>query len=130
MTLAFSIKGDGGFAELDAWLANAPAVAGVGAEAAIKEIGQWVFDESQRLVPVDTGVLKATGSLQFEGGGFDTVAVISYFIFYAIYVHEDLTKHHPNGQAKFIEDPMRRVGQFAGALVAERVSSALRGPRF
>lgn len=27
---------------------------------------------------------------------------------YAVYVHEDMTKFHPHGQAKFLEEPARR----------------------
>lgn len=34
---------------------------------------------------------------------------VGYRADYAIYVHEDLTMHHTNGKAKFLEDPYRRL---------------------
>ena len=34
---------------------------------------------------------------------------VGYNAYYAIYVHEDLQKHHPTGQAKFLEEPARRL---------------------
>lgn len=36
---------------------------------------------------------------------------VEYDAPYAIYVHEDLTKHHPKGQAKFLEEAVRRKEQ-------------------
>ena len=37
--------------------------------------------------------------------------VVGYEMPYAMYVHEDLTKHHPIGQAKYLEQPARQLGQ-------------------
>lgn len=36
-------------------------------------------------------------------------SVRGVFVDYAVYVHEDLSVYHPNGQAKFMEDPARRL---------------------
>jgi hypothetical protein len=35
-------------------------------------------------------------------------AVVGYAAPYALRVHEDLEAHHPNGQAKFLEQPARQ----------------------
>lgn len=130
MSLVATLEGDGGFKALDSWLAEVPLSASAAAESALHEIGRWVFKESQQLVPVDKGVLKASGGLNFVGKGFDALAVINYGVYYAIYVHEDVGKYHPNGQAKFVENPLRRAQAFASQWVAGRVATSLRGPSF
>lgn len=35
--------------------------------------------------------------------------IVGYTAAYAVYVHEDLTAFHPNGQAKFLEQPLRQL---------------------
>jgi len=61
-----------------------------------------IYNESQELVPVATGKLKASGKKEYNREGGSTV---SYQTDYGLYVHEDLEKHHPNGIAKFLEIP-------------------------
>ncbi len=46
---------------------------------------------------------------------------IGYSAFYSLYVHEDLTKHHPTGQAKFLEQPMRQYGPRMVQMVKDKV---------
>lgn len=74
--------------------------------------GEEVMEESKRECPVDTGTLRSSGfvhSPDVERGemsvalGYGGAAAE-----YAIFVHEDLTAHHPVGKAKFLEDPIRR----------------------
>jgi hypothetical protein len=43
--------------------------------------------------------------------------VVGYATPYAVYVHEDLSKHHPTGQAKFLEQPTRQYGREMGEIV-------------
>ena len=71
------------------------------------------YEESQELVPVKTGVLKASGFLR--AGKFRGIptAEIGYADggrpFYAAKVHEDLDVYHkPPTQAKFLEMPLRK----------------------
>jgi hypothetical protein len=86
-----------------------------------------VYDESQRLVPVDTGALKDSGRVSQDGleaaisygaedgagrNGQDTAA-------YAVPQHERLDFEHPNGQAKYLEIPMHSQ--------AERVAEVIVG---
>jgi hypothetical protein len=44
-----------------------------------------------------------------ETGESCSVAV-GYMMPYAIYVHENLMSRHTNGQAKYLEEPLRRLG--------------------
>ncbi len=86
-----------------------------------------IFEESQRLVPVDKGDLKASGYVvvRTEGRGGRVRAEIGYGRHgrphYAGYVHEMLSiPHAPPTQAKYLEaainkhisDFTRRVGMF------------------
>ena len=70
---------------------------------AMRAAGETLLEESNKLVPVLTGVLKKSGKVTYKGRGLNTEFSIGYSADYAVYVHEDLTKHHPNGQAKFLE---------------------------
>ena len=71
--------------------------------------GRFLLRESKLLVPVKTGKLKASGTSKvLNNSDRKPEYIVSYKKKYAIYVHEDLTKHHPNGQAKFLEQPARQ----------------------
>jgi len=62
-----------------------------------------IFDDSQKLVPVDTGKLKKSGKVSYNKNGASTV---EYKNDYAVFVHEDLNANHKKGtQAKFLEIP-------------------------
>ena len=85
-----------------------------------KVVGETLFQESEKvmteiktipIVPVDTGVLRATGHVELPERtatginvelGFGGPAVI-----YAAVQHERLDYHHPVGQAKYLEGPVR-----------------------
>ena len=97
------------------------------AETAVEAAAELIFDESQRLVPVDTGALKASGKVSRDGltaaisygeedaagrGGRDTAV-------YAPIVHERMDVHHPHGQAKYLEAAMNgKAREVAETLVA------------
>lgn len=90
-----------------------------------------VMAESKRIVPVETGALRASGQVQppeVEGTrvsvrmGYGNAAVP-----YAVYVHERLDlKHKPPTQAKFLEIPARAKAIELGLVLADKVASALR----
>lgn len=67
--------------------------------------------ESQSVVPVKTGNLRSSYRTTKTGSGFDTVVEGGYYgVNYAVKVHEDLEmKHAPGKQAKFLEEPARRL---------------------
>lgn len=50
-------------------------------------------------------------------------AVVGFTAPYAIYVHEDLTKHHDNGRAKFLEYAIREHAQEVRRAVAKSLKS-------
>jgi hypothetical protein len=96
--------------------------------AAIKEI----YEESQKQVPKDTGTLARSGYYRVDGGyRTEFIGIVGYGApgninpksgeeaqGYMIEVHEDLTKYHKNGKAKFLEDPIkeyqkRTLGKYA-----------------
>jgi hypothetical protein len=89
--------------------------------------GLFLQRESQLLVPVDFGILKASAFTRSEGKGFATVVNIGYTANYAMFVHEMLSGLDPGrfgrprvapskgnywdpsgrGQSKFLEQPAR-----------------------
>jgi hypothetical protein len=75
---------------------------------AVDQFGNHVIGKAQKLAPVETGALKASGIAQepvVRGTSIDQV--IGFNTNYAAAVHERLDLHHPQGQAKFLETPMR-----------------------
>lgn len=97
---------------------------GRGCERGIKLAALYLQRESQKLVPIEYGVLRASAFTRVTGKGFNTVANVGYTATYAIYVHENVEMRgrglpRPSGkgnywdpagrgQAKFLEFPARR----------------------
>lgn len=80
---------------------------------------QPIFDESQRLVPVDTGDLKRSGFIEVRTTvSGNTSAAIGYGRYgrpnYAGFVHERMDlRHAPPTQAKFLEAAVNKhIGDF------------------
>jgi len=77
-----------------------------------------ILEESQRLVPVDTGRLKRSGFVETRQTAGGTVAAIGYGRYgrptYAAFVHENLNvRHAPPTQAKFLEVAVNtKIGDF------------------
>jgi len=95
-----------------------------GCERGVKLAGMHLLRVSQQKVPVDFGVLKASGFARATGKGFATQLNIGYNAFYALFVHENVEmklKGQPRkapskgkywdpqgkGQSKFLEEPAR-----------------------
>lgn len=85
--------------------------------------------ESKQEVPVDTGALRASGTVlspEFTEQG--VVVQMGYggaAVDYAVYVHEDLTKHHPVGNAKFLEGPVNRRASGMGERIGQGMARRL-----
>lgn len=109
----------------DAWKKRKAAM-GPKVELGLKTAGLFLQRESQLLVPVDFGILKASAFTRAEGKGFSTLVLVGYTAFYAMFVHEMVEMklkglprepsppHRGNywdpagrGQAKFLEAPAR-----------------------
>lgn len=93
-------------------------------ERGVQAVAQKILADSLEMVPRDTEALAESATYRQEGVGLASVVVVGYgalgFIVaghsphenrlvlrvpynYAVYVHEDYTKHHPVGQAGFLE---------------------------
>ena len=78
--------------------------------------GEEIFEESQLEVPVDTGALKRSGYIEKQGNSVNIGYGRSNELgasnqvpkTYMVAVHERLDVYHPNGKAKFLEDPVNR----------------------
>lgn len=89
-----------------------------GLEIGLKRAGLFLQRESQKIVPVEFGVLKNSAFTRAEGSGFGTVVRVGYEASYAIFVHENLeAAHKPGKQAKFLEHPLReKRGEMANII--------------
>jgi len=84
--------------------------------------GLFLQRESQKIVPVDTNVLRSSASTRAIGLGFNTVVAVGYGTDYGVFVHEDLeARHKPGKQAKFLEQPARKKAPRINAIVAESI---------
>lgn len=94
---------------------------------ALLDEAQTVFEASQVLVPVDTGLLKSTGQVhdpEVTAGG-NVEVEISYgsdATPYAVFVHERLDVHHDAPtQAKFLEQPFEIAKSNLDRRLAEKM---------
>jgi len=106
---------------------------GLGVAAGLKAAGLALQRESQQLVPVDTGNLKASAFTRAEGSGLNTAVTVGYTAAYALFVHELIgmkLEGQPRpggrgrywdpagrGRAKFLEEPARRMAPQLVAIV-------------
>jgi|APSaa5957512535_1039671.scaffolds.fasta_scaffold150871_1 hypothetical protein len=82
-------------------------------DVALFEVANDLFNKSQRLVPVDKGMLRGSGSLSKEAKLGGTEFFVTYggpAAPYALFVHEDMNaKHDAPTQAKYLEMPFIRA---------------------
>lgn len=91
----------------------------------LKRGGLFLQRESQKVVPVDTGKLRASAYTRAEGLGLQTVVRVGYTAEYAIYVHENLNARHKPGKiAKFLEKPARENKDKIKAIILKAVADA------
>ena len=74
---------------------------------ALLDCGNDLQQKAQDLTPVRTGALKASAFTEADKQGKNPSVVVGFEEEYAIYVHENLEAYHDNGQAKFLEQPLR-----------------------
>lgn len=87
-----------------------------GAKAARKALYQKAEEVAAKakapgMTPVKTGNLRSTIHVEPIQAGQSEYSIVAGgpAAPYALYVHEDLTARHPNGQAKYIERPFLEV---------------------
>lgn len=75
----------------------------------LKKGGLFLQRESQKVVPVDEGLLnKSVATINIGGEGFSADIIVHYGAGaeYAVYVHEDLEARHKEGKiAKYLSRP-------------------------
>lgn len=101
-------------------------------ESVVNDYADSLYDETLQQVPIGTGTLASSAykevhktGLAYEaevgyGGNGDKVNPVSRArpSEYMLRVHEDLSAHHPNGKAKFLEDPANELNaKFGNKLV-------------
>lgn len=97
-----------GPAKVQARLRSRRTLWAAGVERGIKKASAFLLREAKKIVPVDTGALKASGRIDLTGTGPETNAFITFSTDYAGYVHEDLNAYHrPPTSAKYLERPAR-----------------------
>lgn len=93
---------------------------GRGVARGLQKAALYLLGESQKLVPVDTGALRASGQVAVEGKLLATTAYVFYGTSYATYVHEDLEAfHEPPTQAKYLEQPAREHNERLKQIIAD-----------
>lgn len=95
-------------------------------DAALKIEAEAIMSASKQIVPVDTGILRSSsvvGNPDTQGNvhriemGYGGAASD-----YAVVVHELLDTHHPVGQAKFLEVPLRAAAPYLLENIARRIA--------
>ena len=119
----------GSLAEFEARCQVAIRSIGNGARYATEAACQEIMADSEIEVPKDTWTMMSSGFWEVhkrsDVGGSRFEGIIGYggngdpvnpktgqaASTYMVALHEDLSKYHPNGKAKFLEDPVRRYAQ-------------------
>lgn len=119
-----------GTGELQRALAKAgPLALGALTQAAVKEQQETITD-AQAQTPVETGALRASGTVDPPQVSGTSVTVKAGFggaaSGYAIYVHEIMDNHHPVGNAKFLERPFLARAPQVTTELAKSVEQAWR----
>ena len=106
--------------------------AGKAFEEVLFEIALIIFNQSQYLVPVDTGALRASGTITKRvrlRGGDKMVLHITYggpAASYALEVHENLfARHESPTSAKYLEIPFNLVKPRMKKLIDAKIRSKL-----
>lgn len=99
---------------------------------ALYEEANRIFNQSQALVPVDTGALRSSGMVtlpeQSPQGPSVTIGYGGAAAPYAIYVHERLDLNHPNGgQAKYLEEPVLAAADGIAGRLADTLDAIAKG---
>ena len=93
----------------------------------LKRCAEILLNASQKLVPVLTGKLKASGQIQGNGKkGFGAEWIVVYTAPYAWFVHEDMeAKHAAPTQAKYLSDALRRVRGTMTAVLERQLKASV-----
>jgi hypothetical protein len=91
---------------------------------ALDLFGEHVVGDAQQLTPVLTGFLAGSGTTTPAViDGEQITKEIGFNADYAAAVHERLSAHHDQGQAKYLETALQRNSAKLGPFVASRVDA-------
>lgn len=120
---------------MDAFLSmlrSSPAAVEKAAQADLSALGDKILKQSQAQTPVMSGALRASGRVSVEV----QKGVISVRLMfggpaapYAWTVHERTEVHHPTGNSKFLESPVKEATPEALQTMAGSVGRAMKGGR-
>ena len=86
---------------------------------------EQIMSASKRLVPVDTGALRASGHVQLPViRGKKVTVVLGYggaAAPYAVFVHEKQARHNPPTQWKYLEQPLNEAIPGMAGRLAKRI---------
>lgn len=99
---------------------------------AVYETAMLVFDDSQALVPVRYGALRASGQMIPPQSSGDTTWVDIVYggaaAAYAVYVHENMTARHASPtQAKYLEQPLLNNENDFASRLESALSDVMKG---
>lgn len=130
-----------GLDRLTTKLGQRPAQISEALEAALFVDAEQTMTEAKALVPVDEGVLRASGFVNLPERTPTSVVVEMGFggpagsgnmgesnpedVGYAVYVHEDLAASHTVGQAKYLEAPLNRRRPGFAQRIVDRIKRRL-----
>ena len=92
---------------------------------AMSRAGEFLLDESNKIVPLDESPLMKSGMVDVAKDG--SLMTVSYNTPYAVRQHEVLYYNHPNGrEAKFLESTFKEDGPRAMRYVEREMKKAFR----
>jgi hypothetical protein len=86
-----------------------------------------IFAASQEQVPVDTGRLRASASVERTSTVGEPSVAIRYGTDYAVPVHDRTEVKHVVGKAKYLSDPFEAAQRGMDERLAKRIRRALLG---
>ena len=74
-------------------------------------------------VPVESGELRDSGKVSINAGSLS--AAVSYDTPYAVAQHEEMSHHHPDGEAKFLENAFNELRPDLLDVIADHIRRRL-----
>lgn len=101
-------------------LSNAERIIRAAAAEGLADAAEVVKQEAIERAPVETGVLRNSANTAIE----DLEAAVGFDTPYAVIQHEEVGFHHPDGEAKFLENAVIATQQKVAAVIAESIRRA------
>jgi len=93
----------------------------------LTQAAEQLRSRSVPLAPIDRGPLRGSAHVE-PATGSELVSAVSYDTPYAVRQHEELDYHHEEGEAKYLERPLRKHKQELTNILANELRGT-NGPR-